>query len=322
MTGHGAAAAAALVLLALPGVAAAAPPLRYLGTGDVVPNGDGVRFMTWGQNQRDGTPELHVLDTVADRRFDTAAPRIYCRRTAVGAARVLWACGLLTPPARPDSVQMPPHYVRDLRTGSLTPVAGTEHVHERFPDGYMPSSVAVGAHWIDARAVPYPVTRERPVRRFFLNWHTGEVRFPTARTDTVDDLNAEGLRVRLCAPLVRRDSGEYRFQFDAPLGLETRPAAPLRLHRCGGRPLMLTTLPLFGFTPPRLSSGLVTWGEQRGPRSADALAYDARSGRTTRWSVWDGQTSSPPAVEHTVDTVFVTVWGNDRPPRFYTAAVR
>jgi hypothetical protein len=312
--------AAAVAALSAPGAATAAPPLQPLRGGNQAAMSDGARFVAWGSRSDDGVHAMHVLDTASGREFDTPAPRIYCRPVGLGAGRLLWQCGREEPPPSRDAVRMGDVFVRDLRSGSLIQGAGTRDVHTRFPEAGELRPLAIGERWIEAAAIPGVVTR--PTQRFFLDWRSGALRFPTARRDSFDDLDAPGLAVRLCRPLVRRDHGSYRYQFDAPLGLEAGPVAPLRLTRCGGRPRTLTTLPLLGFTAPRLSAGLVTWGELRMPGRAVAIAYDARTGRTMRWPIPD-QTSSPPLVEHTASTVVVTVLRNGgAPPRFYRATVR
>jgi hypothetical protein len=121
----------------------------------------------------------------------------------------------------------------------------------------------------------------------------------------VPDLDAPGLWRELCAPLERTPaSDEFEraflpYAYAPPLGLSHRAFEyrPLRVDRCGARPLRLSRCPR-ACTAVHLGAGSIAWREHGSVR-----LYRAAGGRRARWRA--GRFGDRPEAYPTRDHVVV-----------------
>jgi hypothetical protein len=217
---------AVLLLAAAP--AQAAPQFKALGEGRVMADGE-----RWALLQIEGQP-ARVIDDLRGRSWEVAVPSPGCNALGVAAGNVLWSCWTGPP------------LLQEAQTGTLRPVPGWDAYEQWFSAialgwvGSPPFPSGLGSRWVRGTALCYHCAPQYS----YMEWRTG--RF-VAQLDegmrAVADLDAEGLRVKLCAPLRRAREPALGIDelapadYDRPWLLQRAdPAAPsLRLYRCGQR---------------------------------------------------------------------------------------
>jgi hypothetical protein len=281
---------------------------------------DGKRYVAWQIKVDWNVYSARVFDVRTGTMSTVRSPRPYCEPWAMGSGQLLWRCAKIAP----SHSKMPDLFVQDLATGALRTPPGQEDVHLRFPKADELAPAELGAHWILGYAVnPYIHYREP----FLFNWRTGAVRRPSRRTDTVLDLDVPGLDVRLCPPLRRREINfGYRYRYARPFAMSLTSSRSLLLDRCGSeRRSTIARMPIIGFTTPTLSAGIVTWGVTAlgpGGLKGAVFAYDARTGRRSRWAHPDPDTGGVPFVDHIGRLLIVTdLPPGDAPRRTYFAVI-
>ncbi|MDX6649934.1 MAG: hypothetical protein QOJ97_1885 [Solirubrobacteraceae bacterium] len=304
---------------ALP-TAAQAGPLQLVHSGAVAMN-DGKRYVAWVVKVDWNVYSARVFDARTSTMSTVPSPRPYCEPWTLGSGQLLWRCAKVAV----SHSKMPDLFVQDLATRSVRKPPGQEDIHLSFPKADELVPAEVGAHWILGYAVNPAIRYSEP---FLFNWHTGAVRRPSRRTDTVLDLNVPGAHARLCPPLRRREINfSYRYRYARPFGMSLASSGALMLDRCGSaRRTTIARMPLIGYTTPTLSAGIVTWGETGPPgpggSRGEVFAYDARTGRRTRWVHPDPDTGGLPVVDHIGRLLIVTDLPlGDTPRRTYFAVI-
>ncbi|MDX6670111.1 MAG: hypothetical protein QOI91_474 [Solirubrobacteraceae bacterium] len=299
--------------------AAQAGPLQLVATSELPAMNDGKRYVAWRVTVGESTYAARVFDARTNTTSTLGSPRMYCRPGPLGSGQLLWRCG----PIAVSNSRMPDLFVQDLATGALRKPPGQEDVHLSFPNADSLEPGEVGAHWILGTAYQYG-GRSEP---FLFNWHTGAVRRPSRRTDTVLDLDVPGAHARMCPPLRRRDESFYRYRYARPFGLSLTSSGALVLDRCGrARRTTIYRMPKIGNSAPTLSAGIVTWGETGtgtgGYFKGAIFAIDVRTGRRTRWIHPDPDTGGMPVVDHIGRLLIVTDLPlGDTPRRTYFAVI-
>lgn len=279
---------------------------------------DGSRWAAW---RLDFGERTRLVDTWTGRVFTLSTPEVVsrppsrgpCGLAGLGGGYVAWDChptSYLSGTARPPAVE-----VMSLSTHQRVPVRGLDALPRHLPsDAY--GFNGVGSHWLSGYTV------SPPIRGFFLNWRTGEIRRPPPpRSRTLVDLERPGLTFRLCQGPPTPDSG---YQFEYPFGLAVRSpgrgpfgVATLRLDRCGHRSRDVARCRCSG---GRLGGGLVSWV------SGETIAIlHARTGRratlATAGLVASAGYAGSARATHTTRRVFLSVTGSGG-WRIYAAPVR
>jgi hypothetical protein len=278
-----AAALAAAVPAVLPSASAAARlSLRFhpFATARTQAVSDGVRYLAFAR--RAGVVE--IVDSSTGARFDVTVPEGSCwAPEAVGGGMVVTQCNAWFDP-RTELV--------DISHRRAFVPAGLANLDAAFPsvDGFLFDRV--GSSWISGLAEAY-----HDVNRFYLNWRTGEIRYPVGDAAVAPDLDSPQLMVPLCSPLVRARNPDYddpysnpNWPFDEDLQYEP----PFYLQGVGERVVLrqcgCCAAKRIGRSAqsPQLGAGIVSWlhpltrfvhGGRVGVR---VNAYVAHSGRRYR----------------------------------------
>jgi hypothetical protein len=153
--------------------------------------------------------------------------------------------------------------VEDIVGGAVHPVVGANHLplDESEGPGYTQLS-AVGSQWVQGET-----NSVYSGYRFFLNWHTSELREeghqPAGGFKTVEDLSSPALAESMCSPLTRTFSlGIHQrlpptFVYEFPFAVANNEEGEPSLRRCGS--LRSQVLPGKQATSLQLGGGLLSW---------------------------------------------------------------
>jgi hypothetical protein len=246
---HLAAILASVVLLAAPAVAAGDPFLPFADGAASPAIGDGERFAAFMSDPR----TVHVMD----RGFESDVPvPSSCADPVVledvGGGQALVNCGDRgVVGAEGDPLLL------DLVTGAWHEPPGARRLLHQIRSGDESASFSeVGEHWLGGEANGY-----HSYGALWLAWRTGVFEDDEGDAGQMPDLDAPGLFVPLCRPLVRATEHEYDQTGDGPRFVRFPYEPPfayvgLAVRRCGSRRRTLIDMAGHGV---QVGGGLVTW---------------------------------------------------------------
>ena len=207
------------------------------------------------------TPTSFVLiDSRSGKRVERANPPGCAHGlTALGGNELLFAC------TQPTCSAICEQGNWSLRAVIENAVTGAVSEITRLPFRGRPGPVLmrIGENWIEVGEFEYRVSH-----RYFVNWHTGELRDPDEASYTYVGLDGSSPMRRYCAPLSRLPaSAGAPDEYDGygaetavryPFALENYERTPV-LRRCGSE--REERLPWAETLDPTVTGGIASWGQ-------------------------------------------------------------
>jgi hypothetical protein len=175
-----------------------------------------------------------LIDSRSGRRVERANPSGCAKGpTALGGNELLFSCTAPTCSATCEEGSW------SLRAVIENAVTGAVSEIRRLPfrEGPGPVLMRIGENWIEVGEFEYKVSH-----RYFINWHTGEIREPDEARDTYVDLDGSSPMRRYCAPLSRLPVSAGPEEYGSVRDTTPRPRSSLARPRLRPEDIRITAL--------------------------------------------------------------------------------